>query len=575
MSVRKIVTGILCIFFAFAAAVSASAQSVYVPLNHPVYQFIERFEAKGVLKCALTGTKPFSRREAASFLTAVHDKSDAGFPLTSVERDQLLYYEQEFREEIGQMAPARTIPEAAYPGWFSRLQRKLPGAIYENGRNFYSRAGENYSIFIDPILNQDNAVADVDTLAACDEVYRYASGFRIRGSVNDRAGFFVDIRNTKEWGSRAYPQVSGLTAPGLGYVKNFGSYQFHDETIAYLVFRLSPLELELGKNLNRWGPGRRGGLLLSDNATSYDLVKLKFGTRRLKFVHFFGILTAYPRIIESVTGENASEKIKYANKYIAAHRLEINLSGGVNVGLSEAVIYGQRQVELAYLNPLMFLRSAEHYLGDQDNALMGADVTLRLVSGWTWYGELLIDDLYTRRLGTKWYGNKLGFLAGAFWTDPFSLPNSSVRLEYTRIKPFVYTHKYPVNVYKHFDTGLGHPLGPNADEWYFEGAYHYSRRVSFALEALYSRHGANTPDFNAGGDINEPHDPASPTEIGFLEGDVQRQRSLKLSVSYEPFRNLFLTGYLNVHSGKNFRIREIPGSGFTSRDLFLAVRLNY
>ncbi|MCH9006469.1 hypothetical protein IIA29_08435, partial [candidate division KSB1 bacterium] len=40
-----------------------SAQSVYVPLNHWAYEFIERFEAKGVVTGALNGTKPYSREE--------------------------------------------------------------------------------------------------------------------------------------------------------------------------------------------------------------------------------------------------------------------------------------------------------------------------------------------------------------------------------------------------------------------------------------------------------------------------------------------------------------------------------
>jgi len=572
----RFLNGILCVFIILCLCGSLTAQSVNVPLSYSVYDFIERFEAKGALKNVLNGTKPLSRKKTALIIKCIREKQESGYALSRVELDKLIYYEQEFREELEDLDSSYEIPEIRLPSGINNLITKIPGGIYQNGRNFLTYRYKDFSFFLDPILNQDNTVNDIDTLAAKDEVYRYSSGFHIRGSIGRRLGFYLDVRNTKEWGSRDYPKGTNYTSPGYGWVKNYGEHQFHDETIAYVVFKLAPLEFEFGKDFNRWGPGYRGTLLLSGNAASYDLVKLKYESDKFSYVSFLGSLTSFPRLIESITGTEDNPKIKYAEKYIAAHRLEINLIRGVDIGLHEAVIFGQRDIEMAYLNPVMFLRSAEHYLGDQDNALMGADLELYLVDGWKWYAEMLIDDIFTKKLGTDWIGNKLGFMFGSLWTDPFGFGDSSIRVEYSRIRPFVYSHRYPINVYAHFSTGLGHQNGPNTDEWFIRAEHDASRRLKLSAEFSFLRHGANPPGVNVGGDINLPHRGGiDPDEVGFLEGDVEETTSFKFNFSYEVFRNLFIMGNLNLCSGENFRISGIPERDFDSRKFFFAVRMNY
>lgn len=571
----KIISVVLCIFFAVFYTVSLDAQSVYVPLNYSVYEFIERFEAKGALKHVLNSTKPFSRDEVSFYLKNIRDVHQNGLQLTSVEIDQLTYYEQEFREELEKLAPNRNIARYDFPAWAMKIRSIIPVNTYKNNRNMFSYSSENANIFIDPIVNIDSSIDGVDSLSGYEEIYRYASGFRIRGSVGERAGFYLDMRNTKEWGTRNYSQSLSFAAKGLGYVHNYGTHQFHDETIGYAIVQLAPLELEIGKNINRWGPGYRGGLFLSANATSFDQIKIKFRSKRVKYEHLIGVLIAYPRIVDRTVEGGEFTKNIYASKYISAHRFEISAAKGLDIGLNEAVIYGQRGIELAYSNPVMFIRSAEHYLGDQDNALMGADVEIYMINGWKFYGELIIDDIYTKRLGTKWYGNKYGIIAGAFHIDPFGIRNSSIRLEHTRIKAFVYTHKYPVNVYKHFNTGLGHPLGPNSDEWYLGFKYQHSQKLAMEFDFSYSRHGANPPDRNIGGNINRPHDVGSTTDIGFMEGNIERKKGVSIKIDYEPFRNMFISGNFNFEFGDNFRIDNIYGRDYTSNKLFISIRMNY
>ncbi|MCH7756096.1 hypothetical protein IH970_13375, partial [candidate division KSB1 bacterium] len=62
----KIALTLLLFFFRLGS--DLWGQSVYVPLNHWSYEFVERLETKGVLIGILNGTKPYSREEMAGYL---------------------------------------------------------------------------------------------------------------------------------------------------------------------------------------------------------------------------------------------------------------------------------------------------------------------------------------------------------------------------------------------------------------------------------------------------------------------------------------------------------------------------
>lgn len=569
---RKNLTVFLCIFFAHEYCDILYAQSVHVPLNHSVYGYVERWEAKGALRNELTGTKPFTRLTIADFLIKIRSADENLLLLTPVDLDLLKYYEEEFKDEIEILNPASEIDKPVAANWLENLrQTLLPDIFYRNGKNLLEIKREDFTLIGDILVYLDNSLSDIDSLSSTDKVHRYTTGVQLRGSLGKNIGYFIDARNTKEWGSRTYPIGRDITAPGLGWINNFGSYQYHDETTAYITAKASLLEFEIGKNHNQWG----SGLLLSNNATSYDYIKIKTKIWKLTFSHLFANLVQFPRIIELDSNESPGGKKKYAKKYLTAHRLEINLGRGINVGVHESVVYGQRGVELAYLNPVMFLRSAEHYLGDQDNALMGLDLSLKVRNGLKLYFEFLMDDVFIKKLGTDWWGNKFGYDTYVYWADPIGLQNVSLRLEYTKIKPFVYTHRFAINEYKHYNTSLGSALPPNTEQIYFSMNYRQSRKLFYFVEAWYNRHGSSTVDHIVGGSIREPTPKEGDEYLGFLRGRIETRKGMKITLSYEYLRNLYILGTAEIKSGSNITIQSIPGKGYTSKRLFFSIGLNY
>jgi hypothetical protein len=210
----------------------------------------------------------------------------------------------------------------------------------------------------------------------------------------------------------------------------------------------------------------------------------------------------------------------------------------LNLGLHETIIYGGRKFEAAYLNPVMFYRSAEHYLGDRDNATMGLDFEWFGLAKTKLYGELFIDDISTGKLNSGFYGNKFAYTVGAWHVNTFGLSNVDTRLEYTRIRPHTYNHS-GITGYWHYNTLLGHWSGPNSDYLVLDATWRPTQPLCFLLRADWRRYGANEENKNVGGDPFLMRDPdRDPEFVDFLDGLRQSSNSIAVQASYEFLRDV-------------------------------------
>ena len=76
--------------------------TVNVPLEHPSYAFVERFEARGVLGGKVGGIRPFSRAYMARLFAVVRTSVQGGTPISPIELKRLKQYEDEFAAELGE-----------------------------------------------------------------------------------------------------------------------------------------------------------------------------------------------------------------------------------------------------------------------------------------------------------------------------------------------------------------------------------------------------------------------------------------------------------------------------------------
>ncbi len=139
----------------------------------------------------------------------------------------------------------------------------------------------------------------------------------------------------------------------------------------------------------------------------------------------------------------------------------------MTVGIGESIVYSGRGLELAYLTPVGFYKFIEHSIQDRDNANLYFDFQSGFIKNLEFQATFLLDENILSNLqDLDKYTNKTAYQLGVFWYQPFSINDLSLILEYTKIRPFVYTHFDSMNVYTAFGKNLGHRIGPNADELY-------------------------------------------------------------------------------------------------------------
>jgi len=172
------------------------------------------------------------------------------------------------------------------------------------------------------------------------------------------------------------------------------------------------------------------------------------------------------------------------------HTLTYNHKGKnkFRLRLFETVVYQMKDTlynrgfEVEYLNPFLFFRPQEYNMGSADNILLGTEfsysfkekVSQKRSVYSTVYGQVLIDDflLSAFRARNGWWGNKYGFNFGAHFgilpKDSLGITKSinTYEIEFTYMRPYVFSQTNPGIVYGNQGLPIAHPLGSNFSELY-------------------------------------------------------------------------------------------------------------
>jgi len=85
---------------------TAFSQPVQVPLNHRIYEFLDRMQTKGMIS-PLFGAVPFSRNDVAGALTEIQKKTEENdLNLTRAESQQFEQFKGEFRAGLEEDVPS-------------------------------------------------------------------------------------------------------------------------------------------------------------------------------------------------------------------------------------------------------------------------------------------------------------------------------------------------------------------------------------------------------------------------------------------------------------------------------------
>jgi Capsule assembly protein Wzi len=543
MYIKQIVSTLFIAVFLLIGA--SPVLAVDVEIQHPVYRFLDRCELKGLFDFQLSGSLPYSRKSVAHKLELLIEKAN---DLNRIEKKQLAAFIYEFEVELpGDI----DIPESLKLNKYAWVHNgtKTPwrqlNLFKDDPRYIYKSSDDDYLLTLNPHYEQ--SFDNIDNGIEAGSVNRFATGIQIFGYFY-KFGFHSITRDYHISGDLNLVDTTQYPKRYSDDLRDGTSFGF-DETDAKLSFEVPHVYVMFGKASNRWSRGASGTFSMSGNASPYTQIRLRLDMGPTEVTFLQGKLIQEPAIRSvSMLPDSTVYSRDYAEKWIAAHRYQVNVGKRLQVSIYDLLVYGNRGLDMDYLPPLTFLWSAEHYNRDQDNILMGLDFRLLLGKRISLYGDWFLDELQFGQLTTDWFGNKQGYMLGARQVDFAGISNSDVSLEYVKLRPYVYTHVMQLNNYSHYGANLGYPMQPNSDRIFFSWQQQIRQNLNGRIELSHQRHGANPASGkNVGGDIRRGHVTGVDSETAvFLDGDLETLDQITFGIEYEISYQLFLTADMTL-----------------------------
>ena len=524
------------------------SQTEYVPVNNKVYTFLERLDALNIITNYNSFQLPLTRHEIASFIKEADTQKDK---LDNVDRSILEDLKPEFEYDLyGTLDNSMSLFGQGDYNPFTQKEKYL---YFQNdpgiGNLFINLNAET------DLIMKNNRINDKSTSAKLGIL-----GGEIRGTILNKFGFFISGTNGLLSGDK---QTSFLRKDLQSNFKlnEKPDASFFDEAEGYFTADFNLIRFKIGSDRMKIGYGFLGALI-DDNSPKYNYVGMNINYGILNFSYFHAKIAGYPgNQPDSITqGVNL-----VGEKYIGYHRIGINASRYTEFGVGEFIIYANRPLEFAYVNPFNFYKSAEHSGQDRDNSMLFFDLSNRSIYGLKIYGYFLIDDIDFGKAFTGWYGNQTIWNLGLNSSNLYNYIPLDIKFEYQRVEPYVFTHRLQYNNF----TNLGYPLGtfiyPNSELFFTEFTYRFNYRCSGSVGFVYGIHGANpvNPDgsvTNVGGDITLGHRSFDSENTHFLDGDLEYQRIVSASIIYEPWKEINLNlkfNYLNQTQQHSVNKKEI------------------
>ena len=509
-----------------------------IPLDHPVYPFIEQISTKYYINFPFLNQRPWDDVSVIIFLNKIEDNRDIKINLTNEEKKQFVHFSIEFLKNGNIYSGKQLYPVADY------ILSKIPfnKHIYKNDWDFYRYKDKKFNFSLNPQLR---LIKQKQNKPISKNELHFSNGFEIKGNFNDKIGFYWNLLDNTFSGDIVNPPGEFQKHSGYTFITNSENSITWNENVFYTSLDIYGADFQIGRNFLKWGPGERDNIILSTNSPAFDQVKLRFTSNKIQYTVIAGSLI---NVNENDISFKATSKTK---KFLAAQRIDLSFTHWLSIGINQMIVYGNRDLEPGYSLPFSFFKSSEHLYGDRDNGLLAADITLKPMKKILLYGTWLLDDITTDKLGTDWFGNKFGFQTGIKLYD-LLISDNKIILEYIRLKPYVYSHHIgDYNEYKNYDSPLGSFLQPNSDMLYIMADKYLPFNLKLTTEYEYIRHGENT-DINWGGNIDSPHLSADPENVPFLSGNKKYISRIFFTAQWEYFyrSHLFFTFMREKETGE-------------------------
>ncbi|HTY01127.1 MAG TPA: capsule assembly Wzi family protein [Bacteroidota bacterium] len=510
------------------------AQAEDVPAENPVYSFLKKMSVEGLIEGYDGTIVPISRREVAGYLKTLDGERSR---LSVSEQGWLDDYLSEFHFDLtGNTDAFHSLIDTEEP----TVGDALLGTFSNREKYLYHAHDSTLNVFVNGLVDVDYRGIHGDDLGTNDAAYLQLGG-RLRGTIYGKVGYFLQVTNAGFRGSRELLQRDPILSQSHELsVTNTRNFDFAE---GYLRYDGGLISAQIGRERVLWGSGYEQKLTISDNIGLFDFVRADFHYKAFKYTFLHASLMGQESNLAFKlpfdTSATFSEPVA-ADKYLAVHRFELSFPKVLDLGFQEMVVYSNRAPDLAYLNPLMLFESAQRARGDRDNMFWLFDIRTHFLENLELTGSILYDDFNLPDLFSDKWSDRYGWQAGMYYADMFGIRNTALTVEYTRIQPYVFSHgRSREDSYTSQGRLIGTSIGPNADNMMFGINYWPLRNLTFSVRVNFMRKGLNIVDStgalvrNVGGDVFAPHRDTDPEMIRFLDGNLEKMRTIQLSAVWE------------------------------------------
>lgn len=520
------------------------AQQENIPIDHNIYTFLKEMKVKKIISEIHDDNPNISRAEAKKFLEEIDSKKNL---LSTTEKKLLKKFQDEFYDET-----ADSTNTMQFLGHSEIFSKNMLDIFSDKIKYIFAYREEKANLYLEML---GRALYGQNIKPAINNSILLDIGFRLRGTLFNKLGYNLTVQKGAVAGS-----ISNATIfdPRLKYnfkfyenIENVSNYDF---TEGYLRYYTQPVEnmdlsFQIGREKIKLGYGYGSKLVLSGDHPYLDFIRMNFK---------YGIIS-FSSLHATTVGEFHEDRTLNYTKFYAYNKMKFSFKDLFEAGIGEAIIYTGRGIDLAYLNPFAFYKFEEMSLQDRDNGVLFLDFQSDFLKNLELQATFFLDENILSHLqDLELYSNKTAYQAGIFWYSPFSIKDLSVVVEYTKIRPYVYSHVNIKNSYTAHGQLLGHRIGPNADEIYARTSYNLNERLRINFEYQHVRSGENIYDavgnlvFNAGGDPFIAHrDGIDANHIKFLDGERINHNIFTINLKYEPFREMYFDLIYNYTVEKN------------------------
>ncbi len=503
------------VFFVLISTLTFS-QSEQIPPSASIYNLLKKTASRGLIEGYNDVFLPLSLTRIKNYITALDSNRSKLDPVEILEIERFKRWYQ-LDEQIN----------------FSEFDLLIDRHIH-----LIHYADSLLDIGVNPYFALGVNTAELESEGF--ETAGYVSyGGALHVSFGENLFGYLAVSNGNAYGDRGVNSLNKKISQSFTFTET-GLNHF-DAANGGLFFESGMFSLSIARQHITVGNGLINRAILSGESQDFDYLNFGIDHKYYNFRMIHGWLTtpSYRIFSDSVGGYIKNRD----QKYIALNRFGFFPFGNLGIGVTQAVIYANRGFELGYLNPFMFMESAQRSLSDIDNSFLAFDVSYIPIPGIQLTGSLNFDDINFEFLNPDKISNisnRFSYQLGVF-LNPSWLKKADLSLEYYFVRPYTYSHYgYGENLaYVNNGVALGVDLKPNSDMFSIRFNYTYFPGFSSRFLANFIRHGENITNSagqvvsNVGGSFFYSTNYKSTSDAPFLEGEFKYETRLQVSLSYE------------------------------------------